>query len=182
MIVTLAVRVLQLLFAGVVLALSVILINDFGPPAFGFQAEKAPYAALMGYGAFCGGAGILFAIAGIGSAFFEPLQGLIMLIIDGLAAFFIFAGAIAYAAIVGAGSCTDTSDSGYLGQKFNVFRPDDTKFTDGNAATELLNDIEARCREFQADTAFLWFLFGTFAVTLVLSFLGKSGGRGGSIV
>ncbi|RAL67494.1 hypothetical protein DID88_008249 [Monilinia fructigena] len=48
MIVTLALRVLQLIFAAVVLALSVILIKDYGPGTSW---------SLISYGAFCGGAG-----------------------------------------------------------------------------------------------------------------------------
>jgi hypothetical protein len=74
----------QLLIAAIVLALSVVLINGFGP-------GHAP--SLLDYGAFCGGAGLLIAVAGLGAIFFEPLQGIIILAVDGIAAFFLLAGA-----------------------------------------------------------------------------------------
>ena len=85
MIITLACRVIQLLFAAVVLALSVVLIKNYGP-------GHAP--SLIDYGAFCGGAGIVIAAVGVVACFLEPLQGIIQLILDGLAAFFLLAGGI----------------------------------------------------------------------------------------
>jgi hypothetical protein len=85
MIVTLAVRVLSLLFAAVVLALSAVLIKDFGP-------GKGP--ALIGYGAFCGGAGIVIGAIGVIACFFDKLQGIIMLGLDAFASFFLLAGGI----------------------------------------------------------------------------------------
>jgi hypothetical protein len=48
---------------------------------------------LLDYGAFCGGAGLLIAVAGLGAIFFEPLQGIITLALDGIASFFLLAGA-----------------------------------------------------------------------------------------
>jgi hypothetical protein len=67
-----------------VLALSVVLINGYGP-------GHAP--SLLDYGAFCGGAGLLIAAAGLGAIFLEPLQGIIILALDGIASFFLLAGA-----------------------------------------------------------------------------------------
>jgi hypothetical protein len=92
MIITLAVRILQLLFAIIVLALSVVLIKDFGPVLEGAKAQKVP--SLIDYGAFCGGAALVIAVVGVVAAFFEKLQGLIMMVLDGLAAFFLLAGGI----------------------------------------------------------------------------------------
>lgn len=74
----------KLLIGAVVLALSVILINGYGP-------GHAP--SLLDYGAFCGGAGLLIAIGGLAAIFFEPLQGMIILGLDGIASFFLLAGA-----------------------------------------------------------------------------------------
>ena len=73
------------MFATVVLALSVVLINGYGP-------GSGP--ALISYGAFCGGAAIVFAAVGVLAVFFDRLQGIIMLALDGLAAFFLVAGGI----------------------------------------------------------------------------------------
>jgi hypothetical protein len=74
----------QLLFAAVILALSVVMINGYGP-------GHAP--SLLDYGAFCGAAGLIFAVAGIGAIFIEALQGIITLALDGIACFFLLAGA-----------------------------------------------------------------------------------------
>lgn len=75
----------KLLFGAVVVALSAVLINGYGP-------GHGP--SLIDYGAFCGGAGILFAAIGVVACFVESLQGIIMLALDGLATFFVLAGGI----------------------------------------------------------------------------------------
>jgi hypothetical protein len=49
---------------------------------------------LINYGAFCGGAGLLCAAIGVVACFFEALQGIIMLALDGLATLFVLAGGI----------------------------------------------------------------------------------------
>ncbi|RDL35040.1 uncharacterized protein BP5553_06971 [Venustampulla echinocandica] len=186
MIVTLALRVLQLLFGAVVLALSIVLIKGYGPAMAGATLGKAPEEPLMDYGAFCGAAGILIAAIGIAATFFEKLQGIVMLALDGLASFFLFAGAVAYAAKVGAGSCTDETYKGYLVKHFDLFRPSIYKeyhTTDVDKRAGLIeDDIHGRCREFQANTAFIWFMFACFVGTFALGFLAKSGRRGGAMV
>jgi len=85
MIVTLGVRVLQIIFAAVILALSVVLIHGHGP-------GHAP--SLIDYGAFCGGAGLLFATIGAVACFVDSLQGMITLALDAIATFFVLAGGI----------------------------------------------------------------------------------------
>jgi len=74
-----------MLFAAVVLALSVVLIKGYGP---GHSWS------LISYGAFCGGAAILIAAIGVAACFVEALQGIIMLVLDGIATFFLLAGGI----------------------------------------------------------------------------------------
>jgi hypothetical protein len=194
MIVTLAIRVLSLIFAAVVLALSAVLIKDFGP-------GKGP--ALIGYGAFCGGAGLVIGAVGVIACFFDKLQGIIMLALDAFASFFLLAGGIvrppfpfyldhsltkvtqAFAVTIKVGSCTDIL---YLNGHSNPFAPSQDKVFPGvgdNAekyAKAILDDATYRCRMSQADTAIIWFLFGTFLAALVLSFVGRSGKRGGAIV
>lgn len=45
-----------------------------------------------------------------------------------------------------------------------------------------MNDgLEKKCRELQASTAFMWFLFATFTATLALAALGFRRGGGGSV-
>jgi hypothetical protein len=81
---------------------------------------------------------------------------------DALATLFTFISAVVLAAKLTAVNCANTS-----GQPANWI------------AYGSANDGK-RCREVQASTAFMWFLFATFAAALVLSFLGFRRG-GGSV-
>ncbi len=67
------------------MALSVVLVHGYGP-------GHAP--SLLDYGAFCGAAALVIAVVGLAATFSERLQGIIILALDGLASFFILAGAI----------------------------------------------------------------------------------------
>lgn len=75
----------QIIFSAITLGLAAVLISKYGP-------GSAP--ALYSYGAFCGGASILFALVGVAACFVEKLQGLIMLALDGLTTIFLLAGGI----------------------------------------------------------------------------------------
>ncbi|KAB8300281.1 hypothetical protein EYC80_000481 [Monilinia laxa] len=164
MIVTLALRVLQLLFAAVVLALSVTLIKDYGPGTSW---------SLISYGAFCGGAAIVIAATGVVACFLEALQGIVMLALDGLASFFLLAGGIAYAATIKVGSCSSID---YLGDHSNPFIPGPGKtYPSAQAA---LDNLKARCQETQASTAFIWFTAACFVGTTVIHFLSSKRGGG----
>jgi len=174
MVVVLLVRVVQLLLAAIVLALSAVLIAQYGP------GGSAP--SIIDYGAFCGGASLVIALVGVAACFIESLQGIITLALDGLATFFLLAGGIAFAATIKVGSCTDGL---YLYDHQNTFLPSDQKieneeYFQGDAAA--LNDLEKRCRMVQADTAFLWFAFAASAAAVVLSNMSRKSGLGGSIV
>jgi hypothetical protein len=57
----------------------------------GYGPGHAP--SLLDYGAFCGAAALVFAVVGLGAIFFESLQGIIVLALDGIASFFLLAGA-----------------------------------------------------------------------------------------
>lgn len=81
---------------------------------------------------------------------------------DALATLFTLIDGIVLAAKLKAVNCSDTEDRGA-----------------GWIAYGSANDSK-RCREVQASTAFMWFLFATFAAALVLGFLGFRRG-GGSI-
>lgn len=168
MIVTLAVRVLQILFSVVTLALAAVLVAQYGP-------GHAP--SLFSYGAFCGAASIIIAFIGVAACFFDKLQGIVMLVLDGFASFFLVAGGIAYAVTLKVGNCADHSDFGYLSHHLKTFQPSTKKFDDqynghnlNHIAQLTLNDTIARCRMAQADTAFLWFSFACAAGCVVLSF------------
>jgi len=152
-----------------VLALSTVLVNGYGP-------GHAP--SLLEYGVFCGAGAFLFAAVGLAAIFFEPLQGIIVLGVDGVASFFLLAGAAAFAAEVKTGDCTSQE---YLsGSLWKVIRTSpDKSYNDDQA---VLADATARCRMVQADTAFIWILFICFLGTVALAFFSKSSRRGGAIV
>jgi hypothetical protein len=75
-----------------------------------------------------------------------------------------------------------------LGEHAKTFTPSSEKsygyqLTDGNLdkwERDMLNDIMGRCRMVQAETAFIWFLFGAFLATAALGFMSRS--RGGAMV
>ncbi|CAG8974971.1 hypothetical protein HYALB_00012094 [Hymenoscyphus albidus] len=184
MIVTLAARGFQLLFAAVVLGLSVSLITGFGPTSLGGNKDKMPESTLIIYGAFCGALGLLVSLIGIAACFVEAIQGIIILALDGLSAFFFAAGGIAFAVKTGVGSCSDgrLSLDTYLNKHVNLFRPSQLKFTNDSSRKDIFNELTSRCRMVQADTAFIWLMFGMVVVTAALSIFGKSGKRGGAIV
>jgi len=58
----------------------------------GTTEGKVP--SLIDYGAFCGGAAIVIAVVGVVAAFFEALQGIIIMALDAVAAFFLLAGGL----------------------------------------------------------------------------------------
>ncbi|KAL2068161.1 hypothetical protein VTL71DRAFT_16259 [Oculimacula yallundae] len=174
MIVTLGLRISQLLISAVVLALAVVLINGFGP-------GHAP--ALLGYGAFCGGAALIIAAIGLTAVFIDKLQGVIMLALDGLASFFLLAGAAAWAAKVKTGDCT--KESYWLSIRSILDFSDKKTFPGKNQkqVTKNAKDfIITRCRMEQAETAVLWILVICFLATVILAFFGRSGKRGGAMV
>jgi hypothetical protein len=86
-----------------VLALSVVLVNGHGP-------GHAP--SLLDYGVFCGAGALLFAVVGLAAIFFEPLQGIIILAVDGIASFFLLAGAaVSCSVVIKAANVNSANDS-----------------------------------------------------------------------
>ena len=79
-------RGLQLVFAAVVLGLSIHLIRG--------QGIDGTTPATTSYNAFVGGFGMLAALVGIVAAFVDSLNGLIMMGLDALTAVFFLAGGI----------------------------------------------------------------------------------------
>lgn len=106
----------------------------------------------------------LAALIGLATGLVEriALPLIVHLAADALATLFTFIGAVVLAAKLKVVNCSDTR--GQPGDWIAYGSGDDHK----------------RCREVQAGTAFMWFLFATFAAALVLSFLGFRRG-GGSI-
>ncbi|KAK4122499.1 hypothetical protein N657DRAFT_647211 [Parathielavia appendiculata] len=106
----------------------------------------------------------LVALLGLATSMVERIRlpVLVLLGADALATLFTFIDAIVLSAKLRAVSCANTE--GHPGDWIAY----------GSA-----ND-EKRCREVQASTVFMWFLFATFTAALVLSLLGFRRG-GGSI-
>ena len=80
------------------------------------------------------------------------------------------------------GNCSDIF---YLEKSYGVFGQSLRKLYDTTKEEKhvrrALADTESRCRIAQADTAFIWFAFAAFLVTIGLAFVHR-GGKRGSIV
>ncbi|KAH8910994.1 hypothetical protein BR93DRAFT_303703 [Coniochaeta sp. PMI_546] len=96
----------------------------------------------------------LAVLYGLVVSFVESLAiPIVMLALDGAAALFTLIAGIVLAAKLRAVNCSNPQQGpGWIGYGSN----DDVK----------------RCREIQASTAFMWFLWATFVATLALAFLG----------
>ncbi|KAJ8068839.1 hypothetical protein OCU04_002529 [Sclerotinia nivalis] len=128
---------------------------------------------LISYGSFCGGAVIIIVAIGIVACFMEALQGIIMLVLDDVALFFLLAGGIAYAATIKVGNCADSD--GYVSYHDNPFGFSVDRRL---AIKEAIDEATSRCRETQASTAFLWFTAACFIGTTAIQFLGHKRGGG----
>ncbi|RKU44396.1 hypothetical protein DL546_004902 [Coniochaeta pulveracea] len=88
-------------------------------------------------------------VASIVEAVMIPI---VLFVLDGLATLFTFIAAIVLSAKLGAPNCSHPHKS--------------TAWIGWGAS-----DTEKRCRELQASTAFMWFLWATFVATLVLALM-----------
>lgn len=103
-------------------------------------------------------------IYGLVAAFISSVAiPIALLALDGLATLFTFIAAIVLSARLGAPNCGNIGPRN--GSNWIVYGAADT---------------EKRCREIQASTAFMWFLFISFAATFVFTFLDFRRG-GGSV-
>lgn len=103
----------------------------------------------------------LVSIYGLAVAFVDRIASpMIVMGLDALATLFTFISAIVLAAKLGAVNCANTFDH------------DRSWIAYGSL------DSTKRCREIQASTAFMWFLFATFATALALELMSfkRSGG------
>jgi hypothetical protein len=102
--------------------------------------------------------------------------------LDVLNTVFWFCAAVAFAAKLGAHSCSDVvSPADELRDCASIqMDPLTTLFPQGyvmsNEVTSSAPNMEKQCREGQAVTAFLWFGFAAFAVSTALTGLGGLGG------
>ncbi|KAK3402750.1 marvel domain-containing protein [Sordaria brevicollis] len=92
------------------------------------------------------------ALFGLAAAVFQRIAiPLVMLALDALATLFTVIAGIVLAAKLGVANCGNTG--GHAGNWIGYGSADDEK----------------RCREIQAGTAFMWFLFAAFAAALVMA-------------
>jgi len=85
------------------------------------------------------------------------IHPMIMLTVDALNVIFFFVGGVALAARLGVHSCGNPN------------------YTLHNSVTDGAHNTSKRCHEAQAVTAFLWFGFATYLVSLILSTLAGRG-------
>lgn len=91
---------------------------------------------------------------------------IVLLALDGLVVLFTFIAAIVLAAKLGAPNCGSINADDHSRSWIAFGSP---------------GHVEKRCREIQASTAFMWFLWATFSACLALSIKESRGGLGGSI-
>jgi hypothetical protein len=103
---------------------------------------------------------------GLAATFITSLaRPMILLPLEGLATLFTFIAAIVLAAKLGVPNCSNVSDRSHS-RSWIAYGS---------------NDTEKRCREIQASTAFMWFLWACFVACLGLTFKDSRGGYGGSV-
>ncbi|KAI9923913.1 hypothetical protein ASPWEDRAFT_109092 [Aspergillus wentii DTO 134E9] len=144
--VTSILRAFQLLFAIIVLGLSVNL-------AKGQVRGSAP--AETGYAAFTGGFGIVAAFVGIVALFVDSLSGIISGALDAVASIAFLAGGIAYAVVLKGTSCDKLRsiwDNKILSQ--GCYEEDDFKICNAG-----VDKVKSRCHSAKADTAFMFLNF-----------------------
>ncbi|KAL9077221.1 MAG: hypothetical protein Q9161_000487 [Pseudevernia consocians] len=156
-----ALRGLEVFFAILVLGLSGHLVAS---QAYGGAPSSTNYNVFLGIWL------LVIAFIGLAASFVSALGGVVMTALDALSVLFAFAGGVAYAAKLGAHSChrlsytsTNVVINGGIDPAGKI-----------SPAVNLAN----RCREAQADTAFIWFAFAAFCATFALSFLAwRRGGK-----
>jgi len=153
----LALRALQLLWI-------VILTGLIGNVIHNTSHAAATATAAVNFSMFVVVVSWLAALFGAAAGFVERIALPIALLgLDAVATLFTFIAAVVLAAKLRAVNCADTRGKGAAWIGYGS--ADDTK----------------RCREIQASTAFMWFLFASFAAGLAITFLGfrRTGGVGG---
>ncbi|KAK3062494.1 hypothetical protein LTS18_003950 [Coniosporium uncinatum] len=178
---SLALRSVQIIFAAIVLGLSVSLAKGQG---------YGSVPATTGYSSFVGGFGIIVAAVGFAAIFIEKLNGIVIWVVDGLAAMFYLAGGIAIAVQLRGVSCSNNSttsnnallNGGCFGGKEARDRCDsETCCTYGydRESKTFSPELKSRCQMDEADAAFMFMGFLITLGLIVVSFLvrRKSGGR-----
>ncbi|KAL8823542.1 MAG: hypothetical protein Q9191_005760 [Dirinaria sp. TL-2023a] len=155
-----ALRGLELAFSVIVLGLSA---NLVATQHFG----GAP--ATTNYEVFVGIIGIVAALVGLAASFISALGGIVALALDGLTALFLFAGGIAFAARIPT-SCSCNQPHGLCTHLTHNNIVNGGVVTNEHAVSDNVDRV-GRCRQAQADTAFIWFAWAAFCASAFFSFL-----------
>ncbi|KAH8811870.1 putative Non-classical export protein 2 [Xylogone sp. PMI_703] len=114
----------------------------------------------VNYAMFVAAFSMLVVLYGIASFIIQALaMPLVLMVLDALATIFTFIAGVVLAAKLHVHSCSNRN------------------YTLHNSLTNGAHDMQARCRELQASTAFFWFLFATYVALLVFDFIGSRGSR-----
>ncbi|KAF2230902.1 hypothetical protein EV356DRAFT_535986 [Viridothelium virens] len=165
---TLVARFFQILFAIVVLGLSVTMAKwqRFGSPP-----------ATTEYGAFSGGFAFLVGLLGIVAVFLDAIPAIIVAGADALAAILTLAAGIAYVVTTRGVSCDsldDTSTNSLInGGSVNV------KDSRPIAGYDTQDQLTGRCKKVEADYVFMFLTFALSAILVGLGLL-TNGRRSGS--
>ncbi|KAF2110034.1 marvel domain-containing protein [Lophiotrema nucula] len=169
-IVNLALRGFQVIFAVIVLALSVDLIKKN-------PENKVP--AIHGYAAFVGAVSLVAAFIGIAAHFISFLEGIISSLVDGFIILVNIAGGIVVAYTIRGIKCSTASSTREEFENarklaFNSLigckHPQDVKKCPGAYSGSRV-DVIGRCKENQADTAFLFLTAITCIGAVVITWL-----------
>ncbi|KAF2192408.1 hypothetical protein K469DRAFT_553046 [Zopfia rhizophila CBS 207.26] len=162
----LALRGAQVLSTVVVLGVSVSLIKD--------QDSERTVPAALSYAAFVGGVGLLGAIIGITSNWVDMLQGIIMGGIDVLMAIFNLAGGVVLAYKLRGITCSSGEELNLREMRKNELLNGGCVVFRGNQVCAYGGDpgkMQSRCKQNEADAAFMFIGFIVLAACLVITFL-----------
>ncbi|KAJ4286715.1 hypothetical protein N0V90_012967 [Kalmusia sp. IMI 367209] len=168
-IVNFALRGFQIVFASVVLGLSVGLIRG--------QAKGLNSPISLRYASFVGGVSLITAFVGIAAEWISVLQGMIGLAIDGVVTLINIAGGVLLAIQIGNSKCGDTSyDNRQKLLDNHLFSGGCGKGANGqrlcyNELEGREGKVNERCKECQADTVFMFFIVAILLASSVMTFL-----------
>ncbi|KAL2157104.1 hypothetical protein VTH06DRAFT_7019 [Thermothelomyces fergusii] len=153
---------IQLILRAVQLLFIIILTGLIGNVIASNEHAAGSATAAVNFSMFVIALSWVAALVGLATSLLEriALPVLILFVADGSATLFTFIDAIVLAAKLRAVNCSNTKGRPASWIGYGSY------------------DDEKRCREIQASTAFMWFLFATFAAALVLSFLAFRRGGG----
>ncbi|KAJ5633239.1 hypothetical protein N7490_009578 [Penicillium lividum] len=157
-------RVFQLAFSVVVLGLSI---------AIARQQYIGSVPSQTGYAAFAGALGVLVSIIGVVALWVESLSGIIIWVLDGVAAVALLAAGIVYAVTLKGVSCSD-SPSGYASAWDNPLISGGCTGKGKDKICYSGNVVQSRCKRAEADCAFMFLAFVASLAVLIASFLSRN--------